>query len=117
MHYLLFYEAGEDYVGRRAEFREAHLQIAWEASERGDLVLGGALANPVDGAVLLFQGESPEVAERFARADPYVTSGLVKRWLVREWTTVVGPGAANPIRPKAPAGGKTASEPEGRTSG
>ncbi|HKM47055.1 MAG TPA: YciI-like protein [Terriglobales bacterium] len=85
MHYLLFYEVGEDYVSRRAEFRDAHLEKAWQASARGELVLGGALSNPVDGAVLLFKGDSPEVAEKFARADPYVTSGAVKRWHVREW--------------------------------
>lgn len=98
MHYLLFYEVGEDYVARRAEFRAAHLEKAWQASARGELLLGGALANPVDGAVLLFKGNSPEVAENFARADPYVTSGTVKRWYVREWTTVAGEDAATPIR-------------------
>lgn len=100
MHYLLFYEVGEDYVKRRAEFRAVHLEKAWEASARGELVLGGALANPVDGAVLLFKGDSPEVAEKFARADPYVTSGAVKRWYVREWTTVAGEEAAKPVRPE-----------------
>jgi hypothetical protein len=99
MHYLLFYEVGEDYASRRAEFRDAHLEKAWGASARGELVLGGALENPVDGAVLLFQGDSPEVAEKFARADPYVTSGTVKRWHVREWMTVAGEDAAKPIRP------------------
>jgi uncharacterized protein YciI len=57
-------------------------------------MLGGALADPVDGAVLLFQGPSAAVAEQFAAADPYVLNGLVTRWRVREWTTVVGPGAA-----------------------
>jgi uncharacterized protein YciI len=98
MHYLLFYEVGDDYVSRRAEFRDAHLDQAWKASECGELVLGGALANPVDGAVLLFKGDSPEVAEKFAGADPYVTSGVVKRWKVREWTTVAGEDAAMPIR-------------------
>jgi uncharacterized protein YciI/heme-degrading monooxygenase HmoA len=98
MHYLLFYEVGEDYVARRAEFRAAHLEKAWQASGRGELVLGGALAAPVDGAVLLFQGDSAEVAERFARADPYVTSGVVRRWYVREWTTVAGETAARPAR-------------------
>jgi uncharacterized protein len=108
MHYLLFYEVGEDYVSRRAEFREAHLQKAWEASERGELVLGGALADPVDGAVLLFKGDSAEVAEKFARADPYVTNGAVKRWHVREWTTVAGEEAARPIRPKAITAAKKA---------
>jgi uncharacterized protein YciI len=101
MHYLLFYEVGQDYVSRREEFREAHLEKAWQASGRGELVLAGALANPADGAVLLFKGDSPEVAERFARADPYVTNGAVKRWYVREWTTVAGEHAATLIRPNA----------------
>jgi uncharacterized protein len=101
MHYLLFYEVGEDYMARRAEFREAHLSLAWEASERGELVLGGALANPADGAVVLFKGDSPEVAERFARVDPYVTSGIVRRWYVREWTTVAGEGCTTPVRPSS----------------
>jgi uncharacterized protein YciI/heme-degrading monooxygenase HmoA len=103
MHYLLFYEVGEDYVARRAEFRDAHLAKAWKASERGELVLGGALSNPVDGAVLLFKGDSPEVAEKFARADPYVTSGAVKRWHVREWKTVAGEDSATPVRSNAAA--------------
>jgi uncharacterized protein YciI len=83
MHFLLFYEAGEDYVARRAEFRSAHLELAWAASKRGELILGGALADPADGALLLFKADSPAVAENFAGVDPYVTTGLVKRWYVR----------------------------------
>ncbi len=100
MHYLLFYEAGDDYVARRAPFRNEHLEKAWQAVARGELVLGGALSHPTDGAVLLFQGGSPEVAEKFARNDPYVTNGAVKRWYVRTWTTVVGEGASAPVRPQ-----------------
>jgi uncharacterized protein len=65
------------------------------------LILAGALANPVDGAVLLFRGETSEVAEQFAQSDPYVVNGLVTRWHVREWTTVVGAEAATPVRPEA----------------
>jgi hypothetical protein len=49
---------------------------------------------------LLFSGDSPEVAEKFAKTDPYVVNGAVKRWYVREWTTVAGEGEATPIRPK-----------------
>jgi uncharacterized protein YciI len=97
MHYLLFYDVIDDYAERRLPFRTAHLKFARKAVERGELVLGGALADPVDGAVLLFRGSSPEVAERFAKADPYVTNGLVTRWYVREWTTVVGPEAEIPL--------------------
>ena len=103
MHYILFYEVGEDYLSRRAAFRDAHLAKALQAAGRDELILAGALANPVDGAVLLFSGDSPAVAEEFALTDPYVTEGLVKRWYVREWTTVVGKGAANPAQPSPAA--------------
>jgi uncharacterized protein len=98
-HYLLFYDTAPDYLTRRAEFRAAHLRLAWQASDAGALILGGALADPVDGAVLLFKGDSSRVAEAFAESDPYVTNGLVVRWRVREWTTVIGETAAAPIRP------------------
>jgi hypothetical protein len=94
MHYLLFYDVVEGYAERRAAFRAAHLALARAAVARGELLLGGALADPVDGAVLLFRGDSAAVAERFAAGDPYVRSGLVTAWRVREWTTVIGPGAA-----------------------
>jgi uncharacterized protein len=98
-HYLLFYEVAEDYLSRRGEYRALHLEKAWASHARGELVLAGALADPVDGALLLFSGESREVAESFAREDPYVLNGLVKRWYVREWTTVAGILAATPVRP------------------
>jgi uncharacterized protein len=101
MHYLLFYEVVPDYVTRRTEYRALHLEHARTAQARGDLILAGALADPVDGAVLLFSGSSPEVAAGFARADPYVLNGLVTRWYVREWTTVVGEGAAVRLPPDA----------------
>ena len=76
-----------------------HLKLAWEASQRGDLVLGGALADPTDRASLMFKGKSAEVALDFARTDPYVTNGLIEKWSVRPWLTVVGDAAANPVRP------------------
>jgi uncharacterized protein YciI len=94
MHYLLFYDVVDDYVERRAQLRAAHLEHGRKAIERGELVLGGALANPVDGAVLLFKANTPDVVEQFAEADPYVINGLVTNWRVREWTTVVGNDAA-----------------------
>lgn len=90
MHYLLMYDVVPDYAARRTAYREEHLALARAAYERGELVLAGALADPIDGSVLLFDAEGPEVAERFAAADPYVVHGLVTRWRVRKWTTVVG---------------------------
>lgn len=99
MHYLLIYDAVTDYAERRKPFRAAHLAHARAAVARGELVLGGAFANPIDGAVLLFRSESPESVEVFAKTDPYVINGLVTNWRVREWTTVVGADAECPLPP------------------
>lgn len=98
MHFLLFYEFVPEYLQRRAPYRAEHLRIAWAAHDRGELILGGALAEPADGAVLLFRGADDRGARSFAEADPYVASGLVKRWWVRPWTTVVGEAASSPLR-------------------
>jgi len=97
-HYLLFYVLSPDYLERRGEFRAEHLALAWAASERGEMVLGGALTDPFDYAVFLFRGRSPAVAERFVEADPYVANGLVTEWRIRPWMTVVGETATTPVR-------------------
>ena len=99
MHYLLIYDLASDYLERRGQFRNEHLALAWDASSRGELVLGGALADPVDNAVLLFKTNSPEPIEKFVASDPYVKHGLVARWRIRPWTTVVGEAANTPVRP------------------
>lgn len=90
MYYLLFYDLVDDYMERRTPFRPEHLKLAQAAHARGELVLAGALAEPADRAVLVFRAEDPQVAERFARADPYVRNGLIKKWTVRKWTVVIG---------------------------
>jgi hypothetical protein len=100
MHYLLIYKLAPDYLERRGALREAHLALAWAAHDRGELLLGGALTDPVDESILLFHGDSPAAAEQFAAADPYVHNGLILSWSVRPWTTVVGDGAATPVRPR-----------------
>jgi len=99
MHYLLMYEFVPDYLERRQPLRAAHLALAWAAHDRGEMVLGGAFTDSPAGAALLFQGETPQAAERFAQADPYVQAGLVMRWQVRPWSTAVGRDAATPVRP------------------
>jgi uncharacterized protein YciI len=90
MYFLLTYEGVDHYADVRAPYRPAHLQHAKDAFARGELVQAGALMNPTDGSVLVFKGDSPEVAEAFARTDPFVIHGVVKRWTVREWNTIVG---------------------------
>ena len=98
MHYLLCYDLSADYLERRGEFRNEHLKLAWEAHQRGEIIVAGALSAPADMAVLMFQGDSPEAAERFAKSDPYVVHGLVTGYKVRQWNTVIGEMASSPVR-------------------
>ncbi|RSZ34456.1 MULTISPECIES: YciI-like protein [unclassified Variovorax] len=107
MHYLLIYETAPDYLERRGEFRDAHLALAWQAVERGELLLGGATGNPPDGALLLFEADSPNVPSAFAKLDPYVLNGIVTGWQVKAWNTVVGAQASTPVRPTASAASPT----------
>ena len=90
-YYLLEYTLVDDYLERRAEFRAEHLGMA---QERDDIVLAGALADPADRALLVFRTDDQAAVEDFARNDPYVRHGLVRSWVVRRWTVVIGEGAA-----------------------
>lgn len=96
-HFLLIYEADADYAEKRAPHRAEHLALAKEAAARGELLVAGALTDPIDSSVFLFAGEGPQAAIAFAESDPYVTEGVIRSWRVREWATVVGPLAANPV--------------------
>jgi uncharacterized protein YciI len=96
-HFLLFYDYVTDYLERRAPLRPAHLELCRASVARDELQLGGAAPGEPPLGVLLFKGESAQVAEDFARGDPYVREGVVASWRVREWTTVVGAGALTKI--------------------
>jgi uncharacterized protein len=90
MYYILFYKTIDDYIEKRAPFRAEHLKLAQDAQKSGALVMAGALDEPADEAVLVFRGDSPEVAENFAKNDPYVINGLISEWRVRPWNVVIG---------------------------
>jgi uncharacterized protein YciI len=90
MYYLLVYKTVDDYVERRVPYRAEHLAYANDAHARGELVLGGALADPTDSAILVFRTDDRALIEDFARNDPYVRAGLIKEWSVRPWTVVIG---------------------------
>ncbi len=113
-YYALIYEVVDDYVARRGEFREQHLRAARVARERGELVLGGAFAEPVDRALLVFRTDEKDKVEGFARKDPYVVNGLVKKWEVRPWKVVVG--HEPPARSAAGAAGAVLRHWSARTS-
>lgn len=91
-YYTLKYDLIATYLEERKKYRKEHLNLATQAAENGTLVLGGALEEPADEALLVFKGETDEVARVFAENDPYVNNGLVKNWEIRKWKVVIGSG-------------------------
>lgn len=96
-YFTLFYDVVDDYLSRRSAYREEHLRLARAAHHRGELVLGGALTDPSDRALLIFRVRERSTVEEFARNDPYVVNGLVTRWEVRSWAVVIGGDTSNTI--------------------
>ena len=89
-YFVLQYEFVEDMISRRAPYREEHLGMIREGHARGEIVMAGAVGDPPDSGLLIFRLAGPEVAEAFARQDPYFRHGLVTRWTVKPWTVVAG---------------------------
>jgi len=89
-YYALIYELVDDYMERRAAFRAEHLKLAADSHARGELLMGGAFAEPADKALLIFRAEDRSVPETFVREDPYALNGLVNSWKLRPWSVVIG---------------------------
>jgi len=89
-YFALIYDLVDDYVERRASFRAEHLRLAEEWHGRGEIVLAGAFAEPVDQALLIFRAKDRRAPEMFVGQDPYVRHGLVRSWKVRPWNVVIG---------------------------
>lgn len=88
-YYALTYKTVENYLEERPKYRVEHLKLVTEFAEKGCLVLGGAMDNPADEALLIFKAESDKVALSFVESDPYIKNGLIKSWSVRKWNVVV----------------------------
>ncbi len=89
-YFALIYHLTDDYLERRPDYRAEHLQLAADAQDRGELVLGGAYSDPADTALLVWRAKDAAVVENFVNSDPYVKNGLVARWEIRPWTVVIG---------------------------
>ena len=84
----LLYDYVENALEARAPHREAHLALVRRYVDDGQIHMAGALGNPPHGGLLVFRGDDPSAAERFASEDPYVEHGVVTRWRVEPWTVV-----------------------------
>ncbi|MFP8965228.1 YciI family protein [Pokkaliibacter sp. CJK22405] len=97
-HFLLVYDYVFDYPEKRERYRAEHLAYCNLAVNDGLLVLGGATMEGNPQGVLVFKAHDRRAVEEFVSGDVYVTSGIVKAWHIKEWITVVGDEALNPVR-------------------
>lgn len=88
-YWMLQYNYVPNVVEKRAPFRQQHLEFIKTFVDNGSVLLGGAFADPVDGAAIVFRNVSKDIVEGFAKNDPYVINGIVTKYIVREWTVVV----------------------------
>jgi uncharacterized protein len=87
---LLFYDYVDDILTRRDPHRPGHLDLLRSLHGRRTLLMAGAFADPVDGALFVFSTDDQSEVERFVQADPYVAAGLVTSWRIRKCTVAVG---------------------------
>ncbi len=98
---MLYAIMGEDVPGsleRRKSVRAAHLQRLEQLRDAGRLVIAGphpAIDSPdpgpagFSGSLIVAEFASLEEAERWAAADPYVTSGVFARVKVQPFRQVL----------------------------
>ena len=82
--YVLFYESADGVLEKSSTYMPEHSARGRAFHDRGELLLYGPFSNPVEeGSMSVFR--TRQGAEEFARGDPFVVNGLVRRWYVREW--------------------------------
>jgi uncharacterized protein len=86
VRYVLFYDSGD--LSLAAENFPRHKARYEEFMARGVLLSLGPFTDR-GGSMAVFT--SLEAAEEFAAADPFVLSGVVSKWHVREWRAVSAP--------------------------
>jgi uncharacterized protein YciI len=90
MKYVLFYEAAPDFLAKVPAHFGAHRSLWQTFHGDGRLLMIGPFADePAGGAMGVFTSRS--AAEEFVRVDPFVTSGIVARWTIRDWNEALAP--------------------------
>ena len=89
MKFVLYYEPGDEMRSKAPLHFAAHRARWTDFHTRGTLLMVGPFANPKEGAMGIFT--TKEAAEEFAKDDPFVTEGVVRRWVVREWNEALVP--------------------------
>jgi uncharacterized protein YciI len=86
MKYVLFYEPNGDGSEKIQQHFAAHREKWSEFQAAGTLLMVGPFADG-SGAMAVFT--TREAAEEFAKTDPFVRSGVVTDWSIREWNEAI----------------------------
>ena len=87
MQYVLLYTSADNVLSKAPAHFPAHRARLDEFHARGALLAVGTFGDPQqEGSMSIFT--SREAAEEFARDDPFVVSGVVSGWEVRDWNLV-----------------------------
>jgi len=90
MYYILIYHTADNYIENRKPYRSKHLQLLEIELKKKHIVLGGALSDPADQAVIIWRVEDKKIIEEFVNNDPYVKNGLISKYEIRSWNIVIG---------------------------
>jgi len=88
--FLVVYRYVPDMERRRAPHREAHLEWLRELAAGGQVVLAGAVLDPVDSAVLVIRAQDLHAARQMLLDDPYARANLITEVVTRPMGLAVG---------------------------
>ncbi len=87
--FVLLYESADDVATHAPPVFPAHKARLDEFHARGELLMVGTFGDPqAEGSMSIFR--SREGAEEFVAGDPFVRSGVVKSWQIRQWNEIFG---------------------------
>jgi uncharacterized protein YciI len=87
--YAVRYRYVPEMETRRDPHRADHLAFLRSQADQGNLLVAGALTDPVDTAWIVVRAESEAAAYAMVSHDPYVEAGLVRSITVRPIALVV----------------------------
>ena len=70
------------------EVRPAHREYLTGVVKAGGLVVGGPYLDD-SGAIIIYEAQSQEEAEKLLRDDPFAKQGVFVSWTLRPWKVVM----------------------------
>jgi uncharacterized protein YciI len=91
VHMTTTYASLDEVRHQAAALMAEHLETSRRLHAQGALVMAGAfLDHPEEPVATMGILTSREAAEDYARNDPFVRTGKVTSWTIREWANIFG---------------------------